>query len=142
MSDQPSSPVAGVTPRRSALYILGLLLTLSAVPAYLLLINVPMLRSTGLVAFILMGGGLLIGLAGAKRDTRLRTRIVGGFNALLVLTGVYMFIWGAKLPMSESATGMDRLTDFTLPDQNDKPVQLASLYAKGPTLLVFYRGHW
>ncbi len=142
MSDHPSSPVVATPAKRSALYILGLLLTLAAVPAYLLLINVPMLRSTGLAAFILMGCGLLVGVAGAKRDTRLRTRIVGGINALLVLTGVYMFIWGAKLPASESAAGMDRLADFTLPDQNEKPVQLASLYAKGPTLLVFYRGHW
>ncbi|MCC7292435.1 MAG: hypothetical protein IT449_10290 [Phycisphaerales bacterium] len=142
MSDHPSSQVAAAAPKRSALYILGLLLTLAAVPAYLLLINVPILRSTGLVAFILMGGGLLVGAAGAKRDARLRTRIVGGINALLVATGVYMFIWGAMLPASETAADMDRLTDFTLPDQNEKPVQLASLYAKGPTLLVFYRGHW
>lgn len=142
MSDHPPSQIVAPAPKRSALYILGLLLTLAAVPAYLLLINVPILRSTGLAAFILMGGGLLAGVAGATRDARLRTRIVGGINALLILTGVYMFIWGSKLPAADSAAEMDRISDFTLPDQNEKPVRLATLYAKGPTLLVFYRGHW
>lgn len=32
--------------------------------------------------------------------------------------------------------------DFTLPDQRRRDVPLASLVARGPAVLVFYRGYW
>jgi cytochrome oxidase Cu insertion factor (SCO1/SenC/PrrC family) len=32
--------------------------------------------------------------------------------------------------------------DFALPDENGKSHALADLRAKGPVVLVFYRGHW
>jgi hypothetical protein len=32
--------------------------------------------------------------------------------------------------------------DFELPDQNDRLISLAWLTARGPAVIVFYRGYW
>jgi peroxiredoxin len=37
---------------------------------------------------------------------------------------------------------MDRSIDFELPDHEGKPWRLAAHLARGPVLLVFYRGDW
>jgi len=36
----------------------------------------------------------------------------------------------------------ERAPSFRLPDQNGQLIELDSLLAEGPTVLVFYRGHW
>jgi hypothetical protein len=36
----------------------------------------------------------------------------------------------------------DRVPDFTLPDEDGRPVRLAGLLARGPVVLSFYRGRW
>ena len=36
----------------------------------------------------------------------------------------------------------DRVPDVTLPDEDGRPVSLASLLARGPVVLSFYRGRW
>jgi cytochrome oxidase Cu insertion factor (SCO1/SenC/PrrC family) len=51
---------------------------------------------------------------------------------------------GAGLP----ATDLERVKpgvqapDFTLEDQNGRPVTLSAFRAQRPVVLVFYRGHW
>ena len=35
-----------------------------------------------------------------------------------------------------------RVPDFTLPDEDGRPVPLAGLLARGPVVLSFYRGRW
>jgi peroxiredoxin len=58
-----------------------------------------------------------------------------------------------QLPSSTAAPHIgQKAPDFTLPDQNGKPVALADLLASPPegatsgaangALLIFYRGHW
>jgi len=37
---------------------------------------------------------------------------------------------------------MTGASDFSLPDQNGEVWDLASALARGPVLLVFYRGDW
>lgn len=37
---------------------------------------------------------------------------------------------------------MDEVTDFELPDQDGRPWRLGARLARGPVLLVFYRGDW
>src|SRR5216683_4467254 len=37
---------------------------------------------------------------------------------------------------------VDQAIDFELPDQTGKPWRLAGHLARGPVLLVFYRGDW
>lgn len=36
----------------------------------------------------------------------------------------------------------DQAPDFELPDSQGRPVALADLRAKGPTILTFFRGTW
>jgi len=36
----------------------------------------------------------------------------------------------------------ERAPDFTLPDADGEPVSLASLVARGPVVLSFFRGRW
>jgi peroxiredoxin len=50
--------------------------------------------------------------------------------------------WRAKgLPADAVAVG-DVLSDFTLPDATGRDVSLSELVARGPAVLVFYRGGW
>ncbi len=60
---------------------------------------------------------------------------------------------GAQLPPSKGAPKAgEKMPDFTLPDTNNKPVNLSELLApasgeknakNGPwVLLIFYRGYW
>ena len=44
-------------------------------------------------------------------------------------------------PTDAVAAG-DLVQEFTLPDATGKDVSLSDLVADGPTVLVFYRGHW
>ena len=37
---------------------------------------------------------------------------------------------------------MKKATDFELPDQDGNPWRLAEHRARGPIVLVFYRGDW
>jgi len=37
---------------------------------------------------------------------------------------------------------VDTATDFELPDQSGNPWRLAGAVARGPVLVVFYRGDW
>jgi hypothetical protein len=36
----------------------------------------------------------------------------------------------------------DKVPNVTLPDEDGRPVSLASLLARGPVVLSFYRGRW
>jgi hypothetical protein len=122
--------------------ILGLLLTLAGPFTYLYLLDQPLLRSTGLLAFGLMGAGVIVGLVALGRDRRLRIRLAGAVNvAILVVFGTFFFFI-ARLPDAAAFQRLTRAPDFTLPDHEGRPVSLAALRARGPVLLVVYRGHW
>lgn len=54
----------------------------------------------------------------------------------------YSFSFSAQLPESRGAPKVgEAAPDFTLPDQQGKPVKLSELRGQ-PVLLVFYRGYW
>jgi cytochrome oxidase Cu insertion factor (SCO1/SenC/PrrC family) len=64
-------------------------------------------------------------------------------RAALVALAVLAVGGGCRLrsrgtPAAEAAVA----PDFTLPDQDGQAHALADLRAKGPVVLVFYRGHW
>ena len=87
-----------------------------------------------------------------------RGKILGSIMAALSIAGIGFFMYGLfyvarQLPDSAAAPRVgQKAPDFTLPDQNDKPLTLAELLASplagAPTaransaLLIFYRGHW
>ena len=106
-------------------------------------------------------GGVLLGagLIRAFRKPELyRGKILGSIFALLSVAGVSLFGYGLfylarQLPSSAAAPRVgQKAPEFTLTDQNGKPVALADLLASrqaGTTsarakgvLLIFYRGYW
>ena len=45
-------------------------------------------------------------------------------------------------PQAAALTSVGPPPDFTLPDQDGQRYHLAALLARGPVVLVFYRGYW
>src|SRR5688572_1048605 len=130
---------------------------LSYVPFFALF---PATRDFPWVNLLMFAGGgalLAVGLARAYRHPeRYRGRIFGPALALVSLAGIGLFCLGLfyfarQLPASAAAPRVGaKAPDFTLPDQDGKPVALAELLsspaapggkARG-AVLIFYRGHW
>jgi hypothetical protein len=132
----------------------GFLVVLAGLFSYLLLlIDYPITRDFPWVNLLLFAVGLAllgVGLVRAYRKPDLyRGRIVGPVVTLLSLAGVFMFCYGLlvvarQLPASAAAPRVgQKAPDFTLPDQDGKPVALAELLSGSrATLLIFYRGYW
>lgn len=122
----------------------GLLLTLAGPIVYYTNQDNAWLRSTGLLAWILMGAGLLLSLSASIRHPRWMTRIpaaVGiGWSGLFLL----FFFVGSALP--EVADGVAeagrKAPGFERKDHNGNTVKLSVALASGPVHLVFYRGYW
>ena len=107
---------------------------------------------------VLLGVGLVRAF---RRPQQYRGRIFGSALAVLSLLGIGMFCWGVfyearRLPASAAAPRVgQKAPDFTLPDQDGRPVTLAGLLSPPATvpasaagvrangvLLIFYRGYW
>lgn len=114
----------------------------------------PVTRDFPWVNLLMLAGGLAllgVGLVKAFHKPELyRGRVFGSVLTLLSLAGAGLFCFGLlyaarQLPASAAAPHVgQKAPEFTLPDQDGKPVALADLVAppsKG-TLLIFYRGHW
>jgi hypothetical protein len=128
--------------RRLPLALLGVLLCLAAPFAWALALNVPWLRSTGAPAWLLLGTGALLGLAAARADRRRIVRVLAWVDTGLLLVFGWLFFGFAALHPQAAAEDMARAPDFTLPDDDGRPVTLSKELSHGPVLLVFYRGHW
>jgi hypothetical protein len=122
----------------------------------------PATRDFPWVNLLMFAAGLAllgVGLARAyRRRDEYRGRIVGPVLALLSVAMVGLFIWGIfvgarDLPASAAAPHAgQKAPDFTLPDQDGRPVALADLLSPagagnenpgaGGAFLIFYRGHW
>lgn len=136
--------VPSVSGRRGAWLLLGgLLLALAGVPLYVALIDVPMLRATGVPALGSMGlGAMLAGLAW-RYDRRKWVRIASAAELLLIGALVAAYYTLSALPApSGNADTLVSAPDFTLPDHTGREVSLEATRSAGPVLLVFYRGHW
>lgn len=117
--------------------------TLVAAPLYAILLDLPLIRSTGWPLFLLAGVGAAAGAVYARRDDRSWVRLGGAANVALLGLAAAWFFWHAALPAPDPrARTLTEAPDFTLPDQDGQPVSLSSLYADGPVLLVFFRGSW
>src|SRR5688572_3269119 len=128
----------------------------------------PVTRDFPWVNLLMFAGGLAllgVGLARAYRlRDRYRGRVVGPILAVLSVLTVSLFVWGIfvnarDLPASAGAPHVgQKAPDFTLPDQDGKPVALADLLSStaatqsaatqttgaanaAGVVLIFYRGH-
>jgi hypothetical protein len=130
---------------------------LSYIPFFAL---IPATRDFPWVNLLMFAAGLAllgVGLVRAFRKPDVyRGRIFGPLLALLSVLGIALFSVGIfyiarQLPASAAAPRVGaKAPDFTLPDQDGKPLALAELLSSPPApggkangaVLIFYRGHW
>ena len=104
-------------------------------------IDRPFLRANGFTAWILLACAMVLALSAARRDRRRWVRAVAGVQVVALGFSLWAFFGFSRLPETRAAA-LERAPDFTLPDQDGHPVTLSTELAKGPVLLVFFRGHW
>ncbi|HYV20026.1 MAG TPA: hypothetical protein VFC25_13465 [Verrucomicrobiae bacterium] len=136
---------------------LGLAIVLAAPVLYAtVFIRNPATRAMPWPSFLLFAAavGLLVhGLLRAWRAPRdYRGKVVAPIALFAGLAVTGFFCWGLfyaarQVPDSLGAPRVGQLApDFTLPDQDGRPVSLAQLLAapsaSNGAMLVFYRGYW
>lgn len=139
MSIGGTSAGSGFAPRHTLRALLSLVLLVLAPLSWAWTIDRPFLRASGLTAWILLVLALALALSAARHDRRKWVRAV----AVLQLAVLGLFCWAffvfARMPATQV---LERAPDFTLPDQDGRPVTLSAELRQGPVLLVFFRGHW
>lgn len=142
MTDQPLQPPNTNKPPSRWLTPLAFLITLAGGFSYMLMLDIPWARDTGAPALAIMSVGCALALWLALRRRTRGTIATAGVN--LLLTGLLVFeLYGVHLPPPGATPAVGSVApDFTLPDQDARPVTRSTAYAGGPVLLVFYRGHW
>ncbi len=147
MSTAPANTNTDSSARRRSPWPLalgGAAMTIAAGVSFMFLLEVPFIRNSGMPNFALMVLGCLLAIAALGR----RPRWPGAFATLLSagFTGLFGYgIYLHGLPQPANATiASSSPTQFELEliDSDDKPVRLRDYAAKGPILLVFYRGFW
>lgn len=149
--------------RRNLLPYAGFLVTLLAFLSYFAFFaRFPATRDFPWVNLLLFAGGLVLLALGLRRAFRLPDRYRGRISSVLLsalsvlvlaLFLFYNFWFSSQLPAAKATPRVgEKAPDFTLPDQNGKPVRFSELLAGSPSgaasnsgqwvLLVFYRGYW
>jgi hypothetical protein len=129
-------------PRRLGRALLALLLALLAPLAWGLTLGSPALRASGAAAWLLLATALLLAFSAARADRRPLVRVLASLVLLIAAALVWFFFSLATLRPQPAADELQSAPDFTLPDQQGRPVTLSERLSAGPILLVFYRGHW
>lgn len=144
ISQDPSAAAAPTSSRCAAgkLAAVGLLVAISGPMVYMLLLDQPFLRRTALPAWVLMAGGLAISAVAVRRDARLRVRVMAAITLLGTAAFAWLFFSVWELPQTAAFDGLEAAPDFAIADHTGTSVTLSQVYAEGPVLLVFYRGHW
>ena len=131
----------------------GFLLALAGLFSYAVFSQFPITRDFPWVNLLLFGASgilLVLGLTRAfGRPHVYRGKVFGPILAAISLLVFGLFAYGVfyvvrQMPASVGAPHVGEKTpEFTLPDQNGKPVALADLLSGSRgAVLIFYRGHW
>jgi len=132
---------------------IGFLIVLVGFFSYAFFVLFPATRDFPWVNLALFCAGgilLIVGLARAfGRPQVYRGKIFGPILAVMSLLVFAFFGYGAfylvrQMPASTGAPRVgEKAPEFTLPDQNGKPVALTDLLSSSHgAVLIFYRGHW
>src|SRR5262245_43167257 len=123
------------------------LLTIAGGFAVLTWFHVAMDLRTRYPPAVLIGGALCIVASGFCLWREFSPGLLLRLSLPLLLTGLlgfYIFyfsvLWG-KQRVSRLQVG-DRFPDFALPASDGSVATLASVIAKGPALMIFYKGDW
>lgn len=135
----PSRLPVRPAPRRTVRVVFSLVALVLAPFSWWWSIDDPALRASGLTAWMMLASALFLSLSAAWSDRRPWVVGVAVLELGLLGLALWAFFVGARLPGREPP---QRAPDFTLPDQEGRPVTLARELERGPVLLVFYRGHW
>lgn len=124
------------------LAVLGVALAFAAPLAQIATLRVPWLRSSGLPMFATLAGALVCTTLAWRARRELTTRLAMVAVALLTGAMTYGFVVWQRLPVPAETSASERAVDVELLDESGAPFSLASRFANGPLLLVFYRGSW
>lgn len=138
--DDTGQPRAGKFPG-VILAVAGLISVLLGPFCYVMLLETPFLRNTGLIMWALMFDGLVISVIALAKDSRRSVKIISAVSAALIILSLIGFYGVAALPATSLAS-LETAPDFELLDDAGQRVSLHETLQKGPVLLVFYRGHW
>jgi len=139
----PSSAVAlRPAPRRGIRVLFSFVALVLAPFSWYWTIDHPALRATGMTAWMMLASALFLALSAAAVDRRWWVRGVAVFQVAAAALFVWLFFGFSRMPDTLLAGELRTAPDFTLPDELGRPVSLAATLARGPVLLVFYRGHW
>jgi peroxiredoxin len=140
VTDAPAPGIQVRPPPRGTVRVVSSLIALVLAPlSWFWSIDDAVLRASGIAVWMLFAAALFLSLSAAWRDRRGWVRGVAVFELAVVGTSVWAFFGLASLPEGAPPA---QAPDFTLPDQDGRPVTLSEELARGPVLLVFYRGHW
>lgn len=145
MADAPIAAVAAAPPRRGWSALLGLMLTfLAPFLQMTVFMSVPVLSRTGAAMLGLMALGALLAIRAVWTDRRFGNGICAFVSTALTVFMAIAYPMMTRLPppMQEPPLAGAKAPDFTLVNHLGAPVTLAEGLSQGPTLLVFYRGHW
>jgi hypothetical protein len=110
--------------------------------AYVALLGVPWSRESGVLAFVpqLLACGMAV--LAWRGDRRLVARLPAALVGLLALAFAWTFFVVARLPAPGTFETLARAPDVRLAQAEGGSLTLSEAAARGPVLLVFFRGHW
>lgn len=137
----PDASAQGSTPA-SRLGWAALVLAAAGTFAYVALLGVPWSRETGLVAFVPLALAAGLALRAWRGDRRLLARLPAALAWLLAAAFMWVFFVVARLPAPSTFETIARAPDVVLTRAEGARLRLSEAAARGPVLLVFFRGHW
>lgn len=126
---------------RAALSLVAVLLAVAAPCAYVATLDVPFLRRSGLLLF----GLLVLALASAARARAMRApwaRTAVTIVFAVTVWVAWLFFLKARLPADRAPQVGERAPAFVATAYDGAAFDLTAALAKGPILLVFFRGFW
>ena len=127
--------------QRGKLALLSVVLLLLAPLSWAWTIDSPFWRKTGLSAWLLLALALGCAWTAARVDRRLWVRAILGLQVAALALFVVAEVFVNRLPEPRQAM-LARAPEFSLVDPVGETITLSGELAKGPVLLVFFRGHW
>lgn len=128
-------------PFRGTVRIVFSLILLALGPlSWFMTIDSAEMRASGATVWTCFVSATYLGATAAWKDKRRWVRLTFAGEVGFMALALWLFFGFARLPVPGAAP--ERAPEFTLPDAQGTPHALTDALARGPVLLVFFRGHW